>query len=146
MEKQAKNIKVKLLPGATLPVRGSAEAAGWDLHANINRPVSLQPGDRYTFPTGVCMQLPPGTFLKIESRSGLARKNGVIAAGGVIDSDYTGEIGVILFNLGEFEIRIGPGERIAQGIMHRYEEQHFEVVDELGKTERGAGGFGHTGK
>lgn len=140
------NVFVKLAPGAQKPLRGSEGAAGWDIYNNEPEPVVLYPGQRYKFRTGLSVTLPHGSFLKIESRSGLADKMGVHAIGGVIDEDYRGEIGVILVNSGMMEVEVLPGTRIAQGILQMYFMQTYVTIDELpNDTERGANGFGHTG-
>jgi dUTP pyrophosphatase len=140
------NIIIKLAPGANKPLRGSEGAAGWDLYSNEPNPIFLKPGERYTFKTGVSVVLPRGTYLKIESRSGLANKFGLHTIGGVIDEDYRNEIGVILVNSGFEEIEVLPGTRIAQVILHSYFSQNYVTVDELpNDTKRGLSGFGSTG-
>ncbi|GAB7387396.1 dUTP diphosphatase [Bacillaceae bacterium] len=153
-------IKIKLKPGAKMPYRSSTGAAGWDLFAHIERPMVLEPLARHDFredrelfppymiPTGVHVELPPGTFWDVRIRSGLAAKHGLILANGagVVDEDYRGEVFVPLINLSNKVYVVKPGEKIAQAILMRYETQEFEVVDELSDTERGKGGFGSTGR
>jgi dUTP pyrophosphatase len=141
------NIIIKLEDGAQMPLRGSEQAAGWDLYNNEAETVYIAGGGRKKFKTGVSVALPKGTYWKIESRSGLASKLGVHAIGGVIDSDYRGEVSVILVNSGLLGVEIPPGAKIAQAILLRHEELTFEFVEELpNDTERGTGGFGHTGQ
>lgn len=132
----------------SLPQYASSGAAGMDLSAAIPEAISLQPGERCLVPTGLSIALPVGYEAQIRPRSGLALKRGitVLNAPGTIDSDYRGEIGVVLINLSSEQVSIEPGERIAQMVVARYEQVEWEPVDQLDATERGEGGFGHTGR
>ena len=131
-----------------LPRYESAQAAGMDLRTNIAEPVTLQPLERKLFPTGLFLELPQGYEAQVRPRSGLALKHGitVLNTPGTIDADYRGEVGVILVNLSSEPFTIGPGERIAQMVIARHEQPEVVEVTELSETERGAGGFGHSGK
>lgn len=141
--------KVKIINKSKngLPSYATIGSAGMDLRANISESIILKPLERRLFPTGLYIQLPEGYEAQIRPRSGLALKKGitVINTPGTCDSDYTGEIGVILVNLSNEDVEIMDGERIAQMVVAKYENVEWEVVDELDKTERGMGGFGHTG-
>lgn len=141
--------KVKIINKSKhgLPSYATIGSAGMDLRANISESIILKPLERRLFPTGLYIQLPEGYESQIRPRSGLALKKGitVINTPGTCDSDYTGEIGVILVNLSNEDVEIMDGERIAQMVVAKYENAEWEVVDELDKTERGMGGFGHTG-
>lgn len=131
-----------------LPSYETPQSAGADLRANIEEPIALAPGERVLIKTGIFIALPVGWEAQIRSRSGLALKHGVIVlnAPGTIDADYRGEIGVVLFNSDkENQFIINPGERIAQMVIAKHEQPEFVVVETLDETERGAGGFGHTG-
>lgn len=142
-------VQVKLLNEfAKIPTRGSEQAAGYDLYAATDGPVRIPAHRTILIGTGLSMALPQGTFLGIYPRSGLATKQGLRPANcvGVIDSDYRGEIKIALHNDTDQDKDIMAGERIAQGILHSYIPMTFEIVDELNETERGAGGFGSTGK
>ena len=123
-------------------------SAGLDLKASISESVTLAPLGRALIPTGLYIELPQGTEAQIRPRSGLAAKSGitVLNAPGTIDADYRGEIKVILVNLSDTEFVVNPGERIAQMVVARYEKIVWEETDSLEDTERGAGGFGSTGK
>jgi len=130
-----------------LPRYESEMAAGMDIRCNIEAPVTLQPLERKLFPTGLFIELPQGYEAQIRPRSGLALKRGitVLNTPGTIDADYRGEIGVILINLsGEAQV-IEPGERICQMVIARHEHAEVIQVNELSTTERGEGGFGHSG-
>ena len=118
-----------------------------DLRANIEEPIVLQPMERRLVPTGLYLALPKGTEAQVRPCSGLAIKHGVtvLNAPGTIDADYRGEIGIILVNLSAEDVTIEPGERIAQMVIARHEQPELIEVTELGTTERGAGGFGHSG-
>ena len=122
--------------------------AGMDLKANIFEPFVLGPLEMQMVPTGIFIQLPKGTEAQVRPRSGLAAKNGitVLNSPGTIDSDYTGEIKVILINLSNEKFVVNPGDRIAQMVVARYERVEWNEVATLDETERGEGGFGHTGK
>ena len=133
-----------------LPAYATIQAAGLDLRANIEEPITLCPGERKLIPTGLHIQLPVGYEAQIRPRSGLAIKKGItcLNSPGTIDADYRGDIGVILINHGTEPFIIEDGERIAQMVIARYEQAEWEPVesiDELEETERGTGGFGHTG-
>lgn len=124
-------------------------AAGVDLHAALEGgPCVLHPGERALVPTGLALEIPPGYEAQVRPRSGLALRHGIslVNSPGTIDADYRGEIGVILINHGNEPFVIENGERIAQLVFARYERARFVEVEELGETERGAGGFGHTGR
>ena len=131
-----------------LPRYESAQAAGMDIRTSITEPVTLQPLERKLFPTGLFMELPAGYEAQIRPRSGLAMKHGitVLNTPGTIDADYRGEVGVILVNLSNEAFTIEPGERIAQMVIARHEQPEVVEVTELSETERGAGGFGHSGR
>ena len=131
-----------------LPFYATPQAAGMDLKANIDSVWTLQPMERKLIPTGLKIQLPEGFEAQVRPRSGLALKHGitVLNAPGTIDADYRGEIGVILINLGQEPFEIQPGERIAQLVIARYEKAEWKEVELLNETNRGAGGFGSTGK
>lgn len=119
-----------------------------DLRANLDAPVLLMPGQRALVPTGLFLELPEGTEAQVRPRSGLALKHGVtvLNAPGTIDADYRGEVGVILINHGEVPFEVRDGERIAQLVIARYERVTFTEVADLAVSERGSGGFGHTGR
>ncbi|MBF0491465.1 MAG: dUTP diphosphatase [Deltaproteobacteria bacterium] len=130
-----------------MPKYMTAGSAGMDLCAAIENPVVLKPFERKLISTGLAIALPPGYEAQIRPRSGLAIKKGItcLNSPGTIDSDYRGEIGVILINLGSEEVLIEKGERIAQMIISRYEQIGWQEVAELPSSERGSGGFGSTG-
>lgn len=130
-----------------MPAYATSQSAGMDLRANIDTPVTLRPMERRIIPTGLYIALPPGFEAQVRPRSGLALKHGitVLNSPGTIDADYRGEIGVLLVNLSTDDFIITEGERIAQMVIARHEQGEFELVDELDDTERGAGGYGHTG-
>ena len=121
--------------------------AGMDLRANIETPITINTLERVCIPTGLYLGVPEGYELQVRPRSGLAVKNGitVLNTPGTVDAGYRGEIGVLLINLSSEDFVINDGERVAQMIIARYEQGEFEIVDELDETERGAGGYGHTG-
>jgi dUTP pyrophosphatase len=127
---------------ALLPGRKSEDAAGYDLCTTEN--FTLGPGDRHLFPTGIGFTVPEGTYGQIAPRSGLSCK-GILVGAGVIDRDYTGEVKVLLFNLGTDDLVFNVGDRIAQLIVKRIDTPDIEEVDTLTDTERGVGGFGSTG-
>ena len=142
-------IKIKKLrENATIPTRGSASAAGYDLYACLDAPVTVAPHATAMIGTGLSIAVPEGYFGAVFARSGLASKKGLRPANceGVCDSDYRGEYIVALHNDGETERVIESGERIAQLVVIPYLAVEFDLVDELDETERGAGGFGSTGK
>ena len=139
-------IKIKTLSGI-LPKYSTEGSAGMDIRAYISEPVTIQPGKRALIPTGLFMEIPEGYEAQIRARSGLAVKHGIALTNGIgtIDSDYRGEIGVALINLGEEDFRINNGDRIAQMVICAYEKVSFVEVSALDETQRGEGGFGHTG-
>lgn len=131
-----------------LPAYATEMSAGMDLRANLSEPVVLKPLERCLIPTGLFIALPAGYRAQVRPRSGLALKKGItlLNSPGTIDADYRGEIGVILVNLSSEDFVVNDGERIAQLVIARYEQIQWEMVDCLDETQRGAGGFGHTGK
>ncbi len=130
-----------------LPAYATPQSAGMDLRANLDEPIVLRPLERKLIKTGLFIALPEGYEAQIRPRSGLALKHGitVLNTPGTIDADYRGEIGVCLINLSQDDFIINDGERIAQMVIARHEQGDFIVVSELDETERGAGGYGHTG-
>lgn len=130
-----------------LPEYKTKFSAGMDLQANLEEPIELKPLERALIPTGLFIELPEGCEAQIRPRSGLALKKGigVLNSPGTIDADYRGEIGVILVNLSNEPYTVNDGERICQMIIARHEQARWEAVELLSETERGAGGFGHTG-
>ncbi|MBO5659746.1 MAG: dUTP diphosphatase [Bacteroidaceae bacterium] len=130
-----------------LPQYATSMSAGVDLRANLDAPIILEPLQRVLVPTGLFIALPEGYEAQVRPRSGLALKRGitVLNSPGTIDADYRGEIGVILINLSQEPFVIEDGERIAQMVVARYEQARWESVEELDETERGSGGFGHSG-
>lgn len=130
-----------------LPAYATPQSAGMDLRANLDGPVTLRPMERRIIPTGLHIALPAGFEAQVRPRSGLALKHGitVLNAPGTIDADYRGELGVLLINLSAEDFVINDGERIAQMVVARHATVAFSVVDELDETERGEGGYGHTG-
>lgn len=130
-----------------LPAYATAQSAGMDLRANIGEPIVLRPMERKLIPTGLYIALPPGYEAQVRPRSGLALKRGitVLNAPGTIDADYRGEVGVLLINLSQEDFTVNDGERIAQMVIARHEQGEFVEVETLDETERGAGGYGHTG-
>ena len=130
-----------------LPAYATALSAGMDLRANIDAPVVLNPMERRLIPTGLYIALPPGYEAQVRPRSGLALKKGitVLNAPGTIDADYRGEVGVLLINLSDQAFTVNDGERIAQMVIARHETTAFIEVEALDETERGEGGYGHTG-
>lgn len=144
------NMKVKVINRShhPLPEYATTASAGLDLRANLNSPVTLQPLERKLIPTGLYIALPEGCEAQIRPRSGLALKHGIslLNTPGTIDADYRGEIGVILVNISNEPFEVRDGERIAQMVIARYEQVEWEPAESLDATERGAGGFGHTGR
>ena len=130
-----------------VPAYASYGAAGFDLQANLIAPVTIQPGDRTLVPTGISAAVPSFYELQIRPRSGMALKYGitVLNTPGTIDSDYRGDIGVILFNSSPYPYIVQPGARIAQGVINGITQESFEVVESLSTTARGTNGFGSTG-
>lgn len=153
----------RLVPTAAAPVRGSAQAAGYDLSAclldetgapradlglgmdPVTHQFTLFPGERAAIPTGLAVTTPPSTYGRVGPRSGLAFKNGIDVMAGIVDRDYTGEMKVILINLGQKPFVISHGDRIAQLVLERIVQPDVEIVASLTNTDRGAGGFGSTG-
>ena len=130
-----------------LPAYATTQSAGMDLRANIDEPVTLHPMERRLIPTGLHIALPEGYEAQVRPRSGLALKHGltVLNSPGTIDADYRGEISVVLINLSQQDFVINAGERIAQLVIARYEQAELVTVEILDETERGEGGYGHTG-
>ena len=128
-----------------LPAYATAQSAGMDLRANIPESITLQPLERRLIPTGLHIALPEGYEAQVRPRSGLALKHGVLNSPGTIDSDYRGELMVLLINLSQDPFTVNDGERIAQLVIARHEQAVLTAVEVLDKTERGAGGYGHTG-
>lgn len=145
---QTMQINVINTSGLTLPAYETAHAAGMDLRANLTEAVELKPMQRALIPTGLFMEIPVGFEAQVRPRSGLAFKHGitVLNSPGTIDADYRGEVKVLLINLGNNPFVINHGERIAQLIIAKHETISWQVVEELSNTERGAGGYGSTGK
>jgi dUTP pyrophosphatase len=143
-------MKVKIVNNShhPLPNYSTQLSAGLDLRANLNEPVLLSPLERKLIPTGLFIELPEGFEAQIRPRSGLALKKGitVLNTPGTVDADYRGEIGVILVNLSNNDFIIEDGERICQMVISKHETIKWEQVEILNTTQRGAGGFGHTGK
>lgn len=131
-----------------LPAYATPQSAGMDLRASLSQPVVLKPLQRALVPTGLSIELPQGYEAQVRPRSGLALKSGIglLNSPGTIDADYRGEIGVIVVNLSNEEFVISDGDRIAQLVVARHETVAWRPVEQLGETERGAGGFGHTGR
>ena len=142
-------LKVKIINKGwqPLPTYATEQSAGMDLRANIDAPITLRPMERRLVQTGLFIALPVGFEAQIRPRSGLALKHGitVLNTPGTIDADYRGEIMVLLINFSNEDFIINDGERIAQMVIARHEQAAFTVVSELDETERGAGGYGHTG-
>lgn len=145
------DVQIKRLPGhddLPLPTKMSEWASGFDLHAAVQEPLVLRPGERALVPTGFCMSMPPELEAQVRPRSGLALKHGITCLNtpGTIDADYRGEVKVLLINLGEEPFTVNRGERIAQLVFQHVPKVRLQETDELTETARGAGGFGHTGK
>jgi len=130
-----------------LPAYATKQSAGMDLRANLEASITLHPMERRLIPTGLHIALPEGYEAQVRPRSGLALKHGltVLNTPGTIDADYRGEVGVVLINLSTEDFVINDGERIAQMVIARHEQGDFVVVEQLDETERGEGGYGHTG-
>ena len=130
-----------------MPEYATPLSAGMDLRANISEPVTLRPLEHRLIPTGLFIALPPGYEAQVRPRSGLAFKHGitVLNAPGTIDADYRGEVGVLLVNLSDKDFVVTDGERIAQMVVARHEQSEWTEVQALDETERGEGGYGHTG-
>ncbi|UCD19023.1 MAG: dUTP diphosphatase [candidate division WOR-3 bacterium] len=140
-------IRVKI-KGECIPRYQSEQAAGCDLHACLAQSMVIQPREYCTIPTGISVEIPEGYEGQVRPRSGLAAEYGigVLNTPGTIDADYRGEIKVILFNFGHKPFVVGNGDRIAQLVFNKIERVSFEVVEDLERTKRHSGGFGHTGR
>lgn len=143
-------MKIKVINRSrnALPRYATPLSAGLDLRASLDSPVTLRPMERRLVPTGLYIELPEGYEAQIRPRSGLAIKSGItlLNTPGTIDADYRGEIGVIMINLSDHDFTINDGDRIAQMVVSRFEQVEWQPAEELTATERGEGGFGHTGK
>ncbi len=137
----------RLRPTSRVPVRATEGASGYDLFADIDAPVTVEPGKRVQIGVGVALEIPPGYEGEIRPRSGLSLRYGItlLNSPGTVDSDYRGEIKVILINLGDGPFTVVPGMRVAQLVIRKVESVKFVESDTLSSTERGGGGFGHTG-
>jgi dUTP pyrophosphatase len=137
----------KLRNSAVEPHYATEHAAGMDLHAALDAPIEIAPGERTLIPTGLALEIPPGFEGQVRPRSGLALKQGIalVNAPGTIDADYRGEVGVIVINHGQAPVTFNPGDRIAQLVVAPVTRVTFEEVAELAATQRAEGGFGHTG-
>lgn len=141
-------LKIKIVrDGAVVPRYQTEGAAGLDLSACLDEPVTVEPGKQVIVPTGIALEIPVGYEVQVRARSGLAAKHGIGLTNGIgtIDSDYRGEINVILINWGEEPFEITNGMRVAQMVVTKYEQATIEVTEELSATQRGAGKFGSTG-
>ena len=143
------SVKVSIINRShhVLPSYSTPLSAGMDIRANLNEPITLQPGERRLIPTGIFIALPEGYEAQIRPRSGLALKHGitVLNSPGTIDADYRGEVGIILINHSDKAFVIEDGERVGQMVVAQYSRVEWNETDSLDETERGAGGFGHTG-
>ena len=137
-------VTIKMLPGAFSPERAHPDDAGLDLKAMEGKVIKKRTGE--TFDTGICMEIPEGWFGKIESRSGLNINHGVVSCGGVIDSNYRGSIRVKLYNFGDEDYEVKPGDKIAQLILIKHASYNLELVKELPESDRGENGFGSSGR
>ena len=141
------SVKIKLITKtAKMPEKMSDFSAGYDIYSDNESDINLKPMQRVLIPSGFCIALPIGFEAQIRPRSGLAINNGitVLNAPGTIDSDYRGEVKIILINLSDCDFTIKPIMRIAQMIICKHENVNFEIVDDIDETKRGCGGFGHT--
>ena len=138
---------VKLRPDAVLPEYQTAGAAGADIHACIDEPITLQPLERRMIPTGLSMAIPVGYEVQIRARSGMSIKHGITMVNGIgtVDADYRGELGVLIINLSQEAFTIEPGMRIAQMVVAKYEVAAWNEVEVLDETDRGVGGYGSSG-
>ena len=141
------NIQIVRQPGAQLPRYMTEHAAGMDIHAVVEETIIIKPGERVLLGTGISVAIPPGYEAQIRPRSGLALKHGIgmVNGPGTIDSDYRGEIGIILINWGEAPFVVRMGDRIAQMVLSKVYRADFQNVEMLDATKRGEGGFGHSG-
>jgi dUTP pyrophosphatase len=146
---KSRMIKIKVINKGKqkLPEYATSQSAGMDLRANIDEPICLKPLERRLIPTGLHIALPQGYEAQIRPRSGLALKHGVTVLNtpGTIDADYRGEVMVLLVNFSSTDFIVNDGERIAQMVIARHEQGEFQIVETLDDTERGEGGYGHTG-
>jgi dUTP pyrophosphatase len=142
------NINVINTSNNPLPAYETIHSAGMDLRAFLNEPIVIEPMQRALIPTGIFIELPEGNEAQIRPRSGLALKHGitVLNSPGTIDADYRGEIKIVLINFGDMAFEVKNGERIAQMIVAKHEKATWVETEKLNETERGAGGYGHTGK
>lgn len=142
------NVKIVNQSGHALPEYSTANSAGMDLRAKLDQPKTLKPMERSLIPTGLFMELPEGYEAQIRPRSGLALKKGIsiVNSPGTIDADYRGEIGIILINLSDKDFVVNDGERICQMVINKVETISWSEVGSLEDSERGEGGFGHTGR
>ncbi|MBQ1407397.1 MAG: dUTP diphosphatase [Eubacterium sp.] len=141
-------VKLRIISkSGRIPAYETAGAAGFDIAAFLDEPVTLMPGERALIPTGLYFEVPEGYEAQLRARSGLAIKRGIGLVNGIgtIDADYRGEVKVALINWGNEPFTVNNGERIAQVIINKFERVEIELADELTDTERGSGGFGHTG-
>ena len=141
-------VKLRIISkSGRLPAYETAGAAGFDIAAYLDEPITLGPGERALIPTGLFFEVPEGYEAQLRARSGLAVKRGIGLVNGIgtIDADYRGEVMVALINWGSEPFTVNDGERIAQVIINKFERVDIEPTDSLSDTERGAGGFGHTG-
>ena len=140
-------IKIVNISANPLPHYATSGSSGMDIRASLDEPVTIQPLERTLIPTGLYVEIPNGYEIQVRPRSGLAIKQGItcLNSPGTIDSDYRGEIKIILINLSSQQQVINPGDRIAQMILQKVERAEFEQVELLNETERATGGFGHTG-
>ena len=143
------NVTVKIINKShhCVPQSSTADSAGMDVRANLSHPIVLDPLERVLVPTGLFIELPSGFECQLRPRSGLALKHGIslVNTPGTIDADYRGEIGVILINLSNKPFTINDGERICQMVVTRYSHVSWEETTDISETQRGDGGFGHTG-
>lgn len=142
------NVKILACSKEYIPTYESELAAGADVKARLESPIEIAPGERKLVPAGFRVSLPEGYEMQVRPRSGLAIKKGitVLNSPGTVDADYRGEVGIILINLGYESFIVNPGDRIAQVVINEVPQANFVQVDSLDETERGEGGFGHTGK
>ncbi|MBZ0206283.1 MAG: dUTP diphosphatase [Flavobacteriales bacterium] len=147
-QRRATTVRVVNKSRHPLPEYATEHSAGLDLRAHLDTPITLAPGAYKLIPTGLHIELPEGTEAQVRPRSGLAFKHGVtvLNSPGTIDADYRGEVGVLLINHGKEPFEVKDGERVAQLVVSRYERIRFEENADLRASERGTGGFGHTGK
>jgi dUTP pyrophosphatase len=140
-------VKIVCMDGATMPAYATPGSAGVDLRAHLQVPLDIRPGETVMVSTGLRVQLPQGMEMQVRSRSGLAAKHGVVVANapGTVDSDYTGEVKVILHNHSACLFQVNGGDRIAQAVFAQHSTVAFVAVEALEETERGVGGFGSTG-